>query len=875
MKPLSLVMQAFGPYAERTEIDFTPFHGDIFLLTGDTGAGKTCVFDAISFALYGEGSGGRERRSGKSFRSDYATAEEHTFVRFTFTEGDRTYTVTRSPEYERAKKRGSGTTRTPAAVTLECEGEDTVYTKIDEVDRRLCEIVGLDHKQFSRTVMIAQGDFLRILNAGSEERRVMFQKLFHTELYSDAERALRERSKEAREARAKAVQAALLYASRANCRPDFERKLTFDRAKENAGDAPGVFAEVLLEYEQILGGELKALQKKLEEASRKVTQLSLALQEGEARNARIAEHKALSASEALQKAAIEYRAAEETALVICARALRIHPAEQAAIARRHEANAALESEQHARKTLLDAEVILKENEAHLAKANEAASALSRLEEEGLRLERGLDALVGAKKAAEALENVKAELLRITDENADAERLYGDLRDRFWLGQAGLLAERLQAGTPCPVCGALTHPSPATRAADTPEKEEVDRAEARMKQVGARYRDITASFEALQVRLQDEQAECRACGITDGETPETLRESIAACKAEQQKRKNGQQQALKAHSDATAAYSAARAALEAATEATLKTEQQAVLCEQEFQKRLEAAEFSDLMAYRTALCSEAELERREKALRRSKEEYERISGRLAQLSQGIAEGECVDVLAIKEARELANAEAERLSDLVRRLGYLQESNREVRLALQQNERERRAADAEWAVLEDLTRIVGGLGAGGRAKLSLESYVQRYYFKEVVVAANRRLHVMTDGNFQLRCRELPRDLMRQSGLDLEVLDRSTGGWRDVNTLSGGESFMASLALAVGLSDVVQNQSGNVRLEMLFIDEGFGSLDDGTLQRAMELLARLSDGKRTIGVISHVSELRERIPKKLLVTHTARGSHIESEY
>jgi exonuclease SbcC len=171
-------------------------------------------------------------------------------------------------------------------------------------------------------------------------------------------------------------------------------------------------------------------------------------------------------------------------------------------------------------------------------------------------------------------------------------------------------------------------------------------------------------------------------------------------------------------------------------------------------------------------------------------------------------------------------------------------------------------------------VGGLGTQGRAKLSLESYVQRYYFKEVVAAANRRLAVLTEGQFRLRCRELPRDLRRQSGLDLEVLDRSTMQWRDVSTLSGGESFMASLALAVGLSDVVQNQSGNVRLEMLLIDEGFGSLDEGALRNALQLLSRLSDGKRTIGVISHVSDLRERIDKKLIITRTPKGSVVQTQ-
>ena len=180
-----------------------------------------------------------------------------------------------------------------------------------------------------------------------------------------------------------------------------------------------------------------------------------------------------------------------------------------------------------------------------------------------------------------------------------------------------------------------------------------------------------------------------------------------------------------------------------------------------------------------------------------------------------------------------------------------------------------------MINDLYRTVSGQKAGEKGKLNFETYVQQYYFKEVVAAANKRLTVLTDGGFVLRCKESAKNLRSQSGLDLDVYDINTMQWRDVSTLSGGESFMASMALALGLSDVVQNQSGQIRLESMFIDEGFGSLDENALRQAIGLLSKLADGKRMIGVISHVAELKERIDQKVVVTKTRTGSEIRMEY
>jgi len=314
MKPIRLAISAFGPYAGLTEVDFTPFHGSIFLLTGDTGAGKTTVFDAISFALYGESSGGPERRSGKSFRSDYAAPETPTYVKFTFSEGDKTYTITRNPEYERPKKRGEGMATQPAAVMLECEGETAVYTRADDVSQRVRDIVGLDRRQFSSTVMIAQGDFLRILNAPSDERKKMFQKLFHTELYAELENMLRERTKEAKNAYEEVAKQITLVASHTECMEDFDRKLTFDRAKESVAEHPQGFLPILEEYDRILQDAVRALGEEASALEKKKETLAIAIRVGEEQNEQIKERTDLQANELLSEKSAIAREKEAAAL---------------------------------------------------------------------------------------------------------------------------------------------------------------------------------------------------------------------------------------------------------------------------------------------------------------------------------------------------------------------------------------------------------------------------------------------------------------------------------------------------------------------------------------------------------------------------------
>ena len=874
MKPLHLEFSAFGPYAGVTEVDFTPFHGSIFLLTGDTGAGKTTVFDAISFALYGEGSGGAERRSGKSFRSDYAAADTPTYVKFTFSEGNKIYTITRNPEYERPKKRGTGMATELAAVSLACEGEEKIYTGIEEVAQRVRDIVGLDRKQFASTVMIAQGDFLRILNAPSDERKKMFQKLFHTELYAAAENALRERAKEVRSAHDEISREAATVARGAECLADFDRKLTFERARESAGEHPKLFLEVLKEYDTLLLQAVRALAAEEGALGKKKEELALALREGETHNERLAARDRLQADVLFSEESAAKRAKESIALRAAHRALRLCPARDARDAREKErasADALLVKARDAWSTAKK-KLALAVNERECA-AREAAE-IPLLQQELQRAKDGKKALGELKEGKNALETANERLTQTTRALADAERTHIDIKERFWLGQAGVLASELRAGNPCPVCGSTTHPAPSALAENTPSKEMLDRAEQGAKAANEAHRIASASFEAASVRVRVAELALRELQIDATADVDALAQREDELCAQIEEREKAKEATANAATLATRDEASAAAVLSAAQKRAEESAQSAEQAATAFAECLAAAEFEGEADFVAALCPEDELERRETALRKAEETLERLRGQLAQLEEGLAGKTQVDLTLLREQKELNDAQLATVREKWQDAARILQSNEKACARLAVLARQKEKNTEKWTVLEDLSRTVSGTGVSGRAKLSLESYVQRYYFKEVVAAANRRLQVMTDGNFLLRCRALPRDLIRQSGLDLEVLDRSSGGWRDVNTLSGGESFLASLSLAVGLSDVVQNRSGNVRLEMLFIDEGFGSLDSASLQRAMEMLAKLSDGKRTVGVISHVEQLRECIDKKIVVTHGARGSKLRTE-
>ena len=866
-------MSAFGPYAGRTRIDFSQFGtSGVYLIAGDTGAGKTTLFDAMSFALYGEASGGKERRKSRSFRSDYADPATPTYAELTFEHRGRMWTVRRNPEYSRLKARGSGMTPNAAAASL-CEDESgKVIEGIAEVNAKIYEILGLTQDQFARTVMIAQGDFLKILNASSDERKALFQKLFNTAVYEQLQKKLQEMNQECTREHERLDDVIRRAAAKIRPEADFDGRESLALYVSDPKYAPELADGVrrLIEKEQADFGQAERERSEQEE---RVAQAIDGIAQARSLNTQF---------DALEKARAALRELAERRTLMdekgerlaqARRAQEILPLEsaasQAAEDRVKLSRAAEEAEKElhtVRAGIPAAEKALAEAQAHLPEA-EAILETARKLEECIPVLGELDSLRGKyRKMQELTEKLLAE-------SAQADAAYASARQIYYRSQAGLLAEGLIDGVPCPVCGSTVHPAPARLTQGAVSEDQLEKADAvrhgveeRLKQAQNELTALTTRGEAARTRLGEasvdgntsrQELESRVLGLR--KQAEGYRAQADACR---EKLHTLQMRAEKC-----------LGTLERGKEQLEKIELRAEQSRKAFQQALSAHGFEDLKAYGAAKLTTAGLEALDREIRSYGEAFRSASDRERELEAALKGRKPADLAALeqtcaqlKERRDALNLRARETSQ---RLTVHTEAYREILDALTAREE----TAEQWAVVRDLYDCCAGKSGGNfRGKLTFEAYVQQYYFKQVIAAANKRLTALTDGRFTLRCKPEAEDRVRQSGLDLDVLDRSTGQWRDVSTLSGGESFLASLALALGLSDVVQAQSGAIRMEAMFIDEGFGTLDENALRNALNVLTDLAENRRLIGIISHVRELEERIDKQILVTRTPQGSKVE---
>lgn len=873
MKPLSLTMSAFGPYAGVTQLDFGKLGSEgVFLITGDTGAGKTTIFDAISFALYGEASGGAERRAARSFRSDYAAAEAETYVEFFFEHRGREYRIKRAPEYERRKLRGEGTTKQAAYAEFECAETGELITRIDAVNARVGELTGLSRSQFAQTVMIAQGDFLKILNAKSEDRKRLFQKLFDTEVFAGIQQRLKDMNGEC----AQAVERinALSEAELARLKDDMD----FARAKELRELRTDVrrmdkLPELLEERLRARRERLAAAMAAAAQGEQRAALLSAQLAEARHTNRELDERDKLAHELEKMNASGEATAAQEEKLTHARCAARLAGAE--ALLKKWTAESAENAAQ-----LSAAEQALKKGEAAQEEwAARRASAEKELEgaeslKDGLRrMAEAIPLLMNAAAGAAALEAQREAAKLCLEESRRRDAEYTAVKERVYASQAGLLAAELKEGQPCPVCGSTEHPAPACPASEPATKEQLERADGERRRAEARVHAAAAEAAKRQAELEAAKGRLEALGFTGGESAQELEGECARTRAEIQRREAAAKRARAESEAALAALSRAKAALENAEKRRADIEAALEAQQAEFAAGLSALGFAGAEEYERAKMPARDMDALDAQLRARRERLRSLTDRLEALTEKLTGAERMEL----EALEATAAEAQRASRAAGEAAAAMKSaaaaDEEAIARIRELSARRAEAQRRWAVVKEVYDTVSGQ-VSRRVKISFETYVQQYYFKQVIAAANKRLTVLTDGMFVLRVKEEARNMRSQAGLDLDVLDRSTGLWRDVSTLSGGESFMASLALALGLADTVQSRSGGVRLDAMFIDEGFGTLDENSLRQAMELLTRLAGGRRLVGVISHMAELKERIDKKVVVTKTAAGSALRIE-
>lgn len=1089
MRPLKLTLSAFGPYAGRTELQMEQLgSAGLYLISGDTGAGKTTLFDAITFALYGEASG--SSREPGMFRSKYAGPETPTEVELIFSYGGKVYQVRRNPEYLRPARRGGGQTlqRAEAELTLP---DGRLVTKVREVNQAVKEIIGLDYQQFSQISMIAQGDFLKLLLADTRERQGIFRDIFHTGPYQVFQEKLKGEAGKLRTECDRARSSVAQYIQGIQCREDSPLASRAEQAR--AGELPAaevqeLFSELLQEDEEgrkALEAETGKLDRELEEVHALLAQAEerkkaeIRLQETEKSRKSVCEKLALAEqmveeeekkkplreelarkAAALQGELPRYEELEEQRKV-CRQ--QEQEAEEAAgkqrqaegeleeqireLQERKEEQASLEqageragqlrldgqqaenrkkqlrdlAEQlRQRNTLKDAleqagreteqlrrnsleldrqrERLTTETEAlqkEFQSLEDAAGEKEKLSGERTRLERELGELGRLRGlleeygiSREKLETARADYRRAAERAEEAGQVYRSRNRAFLDEQAGILAETLAEGEPCPVCGSREHPAPAEKSLEAPAEVQVEEARAAFekaqelaekasRQAGELKGSVLAQEETLLEQMKPygepsapEQAgeqlkaaeEIRRKSLTRLETAEkenreklARREQLRRKLQEQEQRREKREKEKEGASRRLQEAEGRKKNLEGQLEgqedsldrgfrelgAHLSPEDaEEFLAEESRRADRELARLGQLLQEEeTKLARKKELsiripekererekteqqisqwkQKRAEAESRSRgagEQAERLKAGLTresreQAEQQIrslqAEGQTLEK-ALEEAKENRDTAARNLSALEGRIRQLKElleqsgeidgsvqenrkallteqreellreqkvlharttANRQALEHMEQRSAELRKLEEKWAFVQSLSNTANG-NLAGKEKIMLETYIQMTYFDRIIRRANLRFLVMSGGQYELKRRREASGSRCQSGLELDVIDHYNGTERSVRTLSGGESFQASLSLALGLSDEVQSSAGGIRLDTMFVDEGFGSLDEESLQQAVRALSSLTEGNRLVGIISHVGELKEKIDRQILVKKDREG-------
>lgn len=924
MKPLKLTMSAFGSYAGKNVIDFTGQQQGIFLITGDTGAGKTTIFDAITYALYNQTSGGE--RNGNMMRSQYAQPETETYVELEFLYRGQTYRVRRNPDYKITKTLKNGKIReqkVPHSVELTLPDGTVFPEKKNATDAKIIEILGLTADQFSQIVMIAQGDFLKLLYTKSDERKMIFSKLFRTDIYWKIQENLRRKSMEMDERIQENDRAFEQEKSRIIPLPESE-ELPLDelveRLRERLKDA--------LKEQNLRRANVEELNKKItkyEEINKLFRSLEKIRQTGKELEARQAESKerrqqienARKADKVLvaeQQNLRQQQEVEQSAQAIAKMTETLandqemfetlKTQQQEAEAKQKREAADIQKKMLALEQSFPSYEALQNARSEEQQAKKVWEDLGKISEESFHKKKaGIAALKEQQKRQEqVVEQTKKNWEQTSLSASESAKHYEHMYEAFLKEQAGILAENLSAGCPCPVCGSTVHPDPAKLSDHAVTELEVEQAK-KTRAAAEEKRDLAyAAFEAEKTEKQklaqavekeeadfvlaqtiakQQRKEAEQNYVSLQKIAEQIREKLVyPSLAEAKKQYAAMQKALAAAeqeierkrqkvSELAEAMNTLKGQKLAEEENQKTAKKLAAKTEKEYAKLLEKSGFVSEETYHLAILPErsrSKLEREEKeyesqCLRQQSEQKlleKQVSGKTYTDTTELNERLKVEKQALKEAEktymELHTAYENDRAVLQNCAVYLEKGKK---------------MESEDQVIKSLSKTANGR-LSGSAKIDFETYIQRQYFKQIIHEANKRLLTMSNHQFILKLKEEANTGRKTNeGLDLSVYSLVTDSERDVKTLSGGESFLAALAMALGLSDIVERSAGAIHPDMMFIDEGFGSLDAQSRQQAIEVLAELAGDSRMVGIISHVTELKEQIDRKLVVSRTDKGS------
>lgn len=917
MRPLKLTLSAFGPYAGKTEIDMDSLgKSGLYLITGDTGSGKTTIFDAIVFALYGEASG--SVRDKNMLRSKNASHDTPTYAELTFLYRGKEYTVKRNPEYFRTAKRGEGLTAEKAGAYLTMP-DGSVITKEREVTAKIKEIIGVDASQFSQIVMIAQGDFLKLLISSTEDRIKIFRDIFKTEYYNGLQEQIKRDYNELESVYSDNVKTFWDQFNLLECEPESEYYDELASAQEN-----NIMSDDIITIaENIAESERKKIKKLNEETAVKDKEISdVGIQIDKCKeaennkselknlNGRLGEcierlNKSKSSLESVKNAESDIENKHEEALKIKNSLEKYGELDKLTEKKKnHVENQNKISEEikekNTQKEKLKRDI---ENNKKIKEKFKDVSAkitlldtkLSEITKRGKELGALLGSITEYDDKCILLKKVLTEYQNASEKFSIQNEHYMKMHKKFTDGQAGIIAKELKDNMPCPVCGSLTHPHPAQASDESVDKAALEKAKADMDAArdvmdkkSSDAAGLRGQCETLKSEIQKKAHEIiEDCTENDIDKLEDVidgkinaeRELYKEIKAELEKEESNKEQAQKAEEYIDSAEENLNTVKSeiSALEANLAAEKSAEESEEEHLKNLKSE-----LEYENKAAAEERLgelqseydswskklesaENNKNECEKSKSEYE---GRISALEKQISESETYDLEKLNQNKDKLDREKSALKsehDLI--LTLLAKNSTSIAVM---KEKYKLISESEEKLkwLKSLRDTAVGAMVG-KEKISLETYVQMTYFDRIINRANIRLMKMTEGRYELVRSAQSMNNKSQSGLELDVTDHHHGNRRNVRTLSGGESFKASLSLALGLADEIQSSAGGIVLDTMFVDEGFGSLDDESLSLAINTLSGLCGENRLVGIISHVGELKKRIDKQINVTKDKLGN------
>ncbi len=918
MRPLKLKISAFGPYIKPEPIDFEKLgkHG-LYLIAGDTGAGKTTIFDAISFALFGEPSGSSREKN--TLRSKYAPSDIPTEVELTFEYADKIYRIKRNPEYMRSKTRGEGFTSVKANAELYYP-DGRVVTKLREVDSAVTELLGIDRKQFAQIAMIAQGDFQKLLTSPTAERMDIFRELFKTNFYNRIQERLKKEVSELKKDFDLANSGIEQYINGIACEENdglFEKVEAAKKGEMPLEDVIGLLNRLIErdeKEEKQLSRQMKTIEKELSELTRLLTEAEHRKKAEESIKVSTEELSALvpkleelkrDLSKCMEQLPRGEKLSEKASVLKSTLADYEELEKKKAFANAAEKHIDGINEE-LNKTRLTAEKIRKE----LAELNMERLELEEIGGERERISAELDKEKQKKNEIDELKSELNELNQLKNEVENAQKKYAcaydasqrlndnyKAKEKAYLDeQAGIIAEKLSDGLPCPVCGSTNHPHLAALSENAPTKEELEAI--RTEWENSEKKAAAASAEAGKLNAKHEE---RAAAIAkkteaffsvsdfakaekmlsekEAEISRRLSELTEQLKAAdnkvRRKKELGevipQKEKEAGNLDGTAAELTAKRTELSAEKKAAEERAAELIAGLDFPEKAQAE--NEILRL---LAEAAEIRENHSKAQSNYNSCEKtiaeLNAKIAEAERSVSESEYRDIDELKAREEGLTAQKNMLSE--------KRQSTTTQLAVNtsalSNIKEKSALAAEYEKkltwVKALSDTANG-GISGKEKITLEAYVQAAYFDRIIAHANLRLPVMSNGQYELVRTDEADNKRSQSGLELSVIDHYNGTKRSVSSLSGGEKFKASLSLALGLSDEVRSSASGIRLDTMFVDEGFGSLDEDSLEQAYRALSGLSSENRLVGIISHVGELKRKIDRQLIVTKNgANGSSVK---